>query len=143
MTEMSLRAAQVSHLFPRHRRSPGQARQAFRGWAAGQGLGAAAVEAGELVVGELAANAVLAATGPGRRIEVRFALGDGTLRVEVSDAGDGAPAVRAPGSLDEHGRGMVLVDALAEDWGVRARHGVGKTVWAVFEVVGPDPLTPC
>ncbi len=100
MIEQSLRPASVTHRFPRNRRSPGQARRAFRGWAAAQGLGPTAIEAGELVLGELASNAVLAATGPGRRIEIQFALTGGTLRIEVSDAGDGTPVVRSPGPLD-------------------------------------------
>ncbi|RSO06130.1 ATP-binding protein [Streptomyces sp. WAC 06783] len=143
MIERSLRPASATHRFPRNRRSPSQARRAFRDWAAAQKLGPATVEAGELLLGELASNAVLAATGPGRRIEVRFALGDDTLRIEVSDAGDGTPIIRSPQPLDEHGRGMVLVDALADDWGVTGRPGPGKTVWGALKVNGPDPLTSC
>ncbi|MFD7667952.1 ATP-binding protein [Streptomyces sp. NPDC059788] len=113
----------------------------FRDWAVSLGLGPTVVETGELILGELAANAVLASTGPGRYIELRFAPADGALRIEVSDAGDGSPVVRQPKPLDEHGRGMVLVGALADKWGVVLRSGPGKTVWVVLELSGPDPLT--
>lgn len=107
MIERSLRPASVTHRFSRNRRSPSQARRAFRDWAAAQKLGPATVEAGELLLGELASNAVLAATGPGRRIEVRFALGDDTLRIEVSDAGDGTPIIRSPQPLDADRKSVV------------------------------------
>ncbi|MGX4689291.1 hypothetical protein [Streptomyces sp. JNUCC 63] len=40
------------------------------------------------------------------------------------------PARVAPGPDEDGGRGPVLVDALAVDWGVRDRLGPGKTVWA-------------
>ncbi|MEV5592566.1 ATP-binding protein [Streptomyces sp. NPDC052496] len=143
MTESLLPPASVTHHFSRNRRSPRLARAAFRAWAAVQNLAPATAETGELVIGELAANAVLAATGPGRRIEIRFSLVDGALRIEVSDAGDGTPVVRSPKVLDEHGRGMVLVDVLADGWGVAGRPGPGKTVWAVLKLSGPDPLTGC
>ncbi|WP_030667818.1 ATP-binding protein [Streptomyces rimosus] len=141
MIERSLRPASVTHRFPRHRQSPGRAREAFRKWAAAQDLKPTIVESGELVVGELASNAVLAATGPGRRIEIHFALISDTLRIEVSDAGDGTPVVRSPEPLDEHGRGMVVVEALADAWGVVDRAGPGKTVWGALKLSGPDPLT--
>ncbi|GCD45754.1 ATP-binding protein [Streptomyces paromomycinus] len=144
MNEMSLlRPARVTHRLPRNRRSPGRARAAFRKWAAAQTLGPATVETGELILGELTANAVLAATGPGRRIEVRLTLDAAVLRIEVSDAGDGTPIIRSPRPLDEHGRGMAIVDALADEWGVTLRPGPGKTVWAALKVSGPDPLTAC
>ncbi|WP_327352481.1 ATP-binding protein [Streptomyces sp. NBC_01304] len=90
------------------------------------------------VIAELAANAVTHGHVPGRDFELRLVL-DGVrqrLRVEVSDArADRDPALRRRADDAEGGRGLQLVDALAEDWGVRDR-GVGKTVWA--EVKGPD-----
>lgn len=88
----------------------------------------------ELVVGELAANAVLHGRVPGRDFEVRLGYDGLRVRVEVSDArGDRLPleAVVDPWSA-EGGRGLVLVRALAREWGVapRERGGPGKTVWA-------------
>lgn len=37
---------------------------------------------------------------------------------------------------DEHGRGLIVVDALSRTWGVRERV-VGKTVWAEIPLAGP------
>ncbi|MFC9386248.1 ATP-binding protein [Streptomyces venezuelae] len=93
------------------------------------GLGAEAVE---LVVAELAGNAASHGRVPGRDFEVRMWLGDGHVRVEVSDA----RAERLPSPVrnpDEGGYGLMLVAALATAWGVRDRC-VGKTVWATVPV---------
>jgi hypothetical protein len=35
-----------------------------------------------------------------------------------------------PAADEDHGRGLLLVDALAARWGVTDRVGPGKTVWA-------------
>ncbi|MFD3626163.1 ATP-binding protein [Streptomyces sp. NPDC058698] len=53
--------------------------------------------------------------------------------VEVSDArGERLPEVRDAGSEEDGGRGLLLVAALAEEWGTVPRPGApGKTVWAV------------
>lgn len=50
----------------------------------------------------------------------------------VTDHGAGLPVVRDLSPLDEGGRGMMLVEVLAADWGVRTDHGTSKSVW--FEV---------
>ncbi|MFF1815582.1 ATP-binding protein [Streptomyces sp. NPDC058251] len=56
------------------------------------------------------------------------------LRVEVRDFVGRRPRPRVPIADDgTHGRGLVLVQSLADAWGVRA-HGVGKAVW--FELDG-------
>ncbi len=56
------------------------------------------------------------------------------LRVEVRDFVGRRPRLRVPNADDgTHGRGLVLVQSLADAWGVRA-HGVGKAVW--FELDG-------
>jgi anti-sigma regulatory factor (Ser/Thr protein kinase) len=88
-----------------------------------------------LVVGELAANAVQHGRVPGRDFGLRLVLDPaaGMLRVEVADAASTKrlPAV-APSSFPEgeSGRGLLLVDVLAERWGSTPRSPVGKTVWA-------------
>ncbi|WP_415953950.1 ATP-binding protein [Streptomyces sp. KLOTTS4A1] len=89
-----------------------------------------------VVVGELAANAVTHGRVPGRDFEVRLEMdGGGRLRVEVSDTGSGRPHARPDAPLAERGRGLRLVGALADEWGVRERvGGVGKTVWATVSV---------
>lgn len=89
------------------------------------------------VLAELAANAVLHGRVPGRDFELALDLPQpGTLLIEVSDTrGEVRPPTVAPappGPEEESGRGLVLVSALAKDWGVRPRTPAapGKTVWA-------------
>ncbi|MEU2053390.1 ATP-binding protein [Streptomyces bungoensis] len=89
----------------------------------------------ELIVAELAANAVTHGRVPGRDAELRLCRQDGEngVRIEVSDTrGERLPVVRDAGSEEDGGRGLVLVGALAKEWGVTDRPGApGKTVWAV------------
>jgi anti-sigma regulatory factor (Ser/Thr protein kinase) len=81
-----------------------------------------------LVVGELAANAVTHGMVPGRGALLRLTRTAGRLLVEVSDT----RGERLPDDAVE-GRGLLLVAALAEKWGVTAREGApGKTVWAAL-----------
>ncbi|MFE0351313.1 ATP-binding protein [Streptomyces griseoluteus] len=54
----------------------------------------------------------------------------------------------APDPDAESGRGLLLVTALADEWGVTdRRHGPGKTVWAAVKVpqasAGGVRLSPC
>lgn len=77
-----------------------------------------------LVVAELAANAVLHGQVAGRDFELRLDYdGRGSVRVAVSDTrGDKAPPP-VPGAVDpwsaEGGRGLLVVAAVAEEWGSR------------------------
>ncbi|MEU0335824.1 ATP-binding protein [Streptomyces sp. NPDC006193] len=98
-----------------------------------------------LIAAELCANAVRHGRVPGRDFHVRLAAeADGTrLRVEVSDTrAERRPPVAVPTAPDadaESGRGLVLVTALADDWGVTdRRRGPGKTVWAVVGTTSGD-----
>ncbi|MEU1438700.1 ATP-binding protein [Streptomyces sp. NPDC005786] len=92
-----------------------------------------------VIVAELATNAVVHGSVPGRDFELRLTIGAAGLRIEVSDArGDRRPEAceREPGA--EAGRGLRLVEALAEKWGV-AERVVGKTVWAECRTGGFAP----
>ncbi|MFI2410798.1 ATP-binding protein [Streptomyces sp. NPDC018947] len=97
-----------------------------------------------LVVTELAANAEahVSATPTDGEPEIRLglALEPGRLMLSVSDPGDGAPVPTPSDDRDllEHGRGLRIVDALAEDWGWTPRTPTGKTVWATLST---RPLT--
>ncbi|MFF1452561.1 ATP-binding protein [Streptomyces sp. NPDC058274] len=82
-----------------------------------------------LCVSELATNALVHAVPPGRHFRV-FLRYDGTvLRVEVHDSGPGTP--RIADRADEGGRGLLLVAAFADRWGVDPRNP-GKAVWCEF-----------
>ncbi|QNP71393.1 SpoIIE family protein phosphatase [Streptomyces roseirectus] len=61
------------------------------------------------------------------------------LRVEVTDPSDDLPHKRRPGELASSGRGLVLLDLLADGWGVDPR-GEGKSIWfELFEGPRPGP----
>ncbi|WP_328489360.1 ATP-binding protein [Streptomyces zaomyceticus] len=91
-----------------------------------------------LLVAELAANAVTHGRVPGRDFELALTYTPGVrLRIDVSDTrGERRPASVATGPLDEGGRGLFLVDALASRWSVLDRVPVGKTVRAELDL-GP------
>ncbi|MFG2538895.1 ATP-binding protein [Streptomyces sp. NPDC048511] len=93
-----------------------------------------------LVVAELAANAVLHGRVPGRdfALLLRYDTGRGVIRIELSDTHPARPALAVPASDEDHGRGLILVDALATCWGFHDRVGPGKTVWAECAVF-PKP----
>ncbi|MEU8758898.1 ATP-binding protein [Streptomyces sp. NPDC048659] len=82
-------------------------------------------------VSELATNALRHGVPPGRGYRLHLYLErPGPLRIEVHDSGDGTPAVvRTPEG--ESGRGLLLVEALADRWGVGERDP-GKIVWCEF-----------
>ncbi|MFI8461311.1 ATP-binding protein [Kitasatospora sp. NPDC085464] len=88
----------------------------------------------ELLLGELVANAVQHSSAPpDRLVEVRFSVVRDLLRLEVHDAGAGRPSVRTAGTDEERGRGLFLVNELAERWGCCPRSGgIGKFVWALI-----------
>ncbi|MFC8505015.1 ATP-binding protein [Streptomyces sp. NPDC057411] len=96
--------------------------QQLRDW------GVAATDAAELVVAELASNAVTHGRVPGRDFELRLELGGDHVRIEVSDTRGEREPVPDP-HPDGSGYGLLLVAALSTAWGVKAR-SVGKTVWA-------------
>ncbi|WP_431980935.1 ATP-binding protein [Streptomyces qinglanensis] len=102
--------------------------------------GGEASDAAALLVAELAANAVTHGRVPGRDFEVTVKLVGRTLRIEVSDTRGElrppVPGVARPeaGPLAENGRGMLLVEALADRWDVLDRVPVGKTVVAELDL---------
>lgn len=96
----------------------------------GYAYGGEANETVTLVVAELAANAVRHGQVRGRSFRVRLVLGEDVVRVEVLDARAERLPVLAE-EPDEGGRGLMLVEALSEKWGVELRpDGVHKAVWA-------------
>ncbi|MEV6586427.1 ATP-binding protein [Streptomyces acidicola] len=104
------------------------------------------------VVAELAANAVTHGRVPGRDFELRLSLVTGSpvtgsLCIEVTDtrAERLTPApgdVRPAQPLDESGRGLLLVEALADRWEVLDRDPPGKTVRAEIDLARRRSLKP-
>lgn len=86
-----------------------------------------------LLTSELVTNAIQHSRGP---VVLEAAMApSGRLRVEISDA-DASAIQPGPAPLDsDHGRGLYLVDALADAWGAD-RATTGKRVW--FELTGPQ-----
>ncbi|MGI5480649.1 ATP-binding protein [Streptomyces lavendofoliae] len=92
----------------------------------------------ELVAAELLGNAVTHA-GPGP-VSVTATLDDGVLRIEVQDANGTSPSPRLPHGEDERGRGLFIVRALTDRFGVEP-HPAGKRVWAEITTgVGRRPF---
>jgi anti-sigma regulatory factor (Ser/Thr protein kinase) len=85
-----------------------------------------------LIVSELVTNAVHhAGAAPVVSIEL-----EGTkVRIEVFDNGPGRPVIGPVSTSATSGRGVALVDAVADRWGVEVAPE-GKTVWAEV-LVGP------
>ncbi|MFF3504461.1 PAS domain S-box protein [Streptomyces sp. NPDC003247] len=78
-----------------------------------------------LLLSETLTNAVQHAEGP---ISLRLHRTATALTVEVGDRSPRLPEPRPAAQDEESGRGLVLVGALADSWGVRPTDG-GKTTW--------------
>lgn len=130
VNEQSQLAVQRDQFYRRDRRSVSAARR-FARWSLVH-WGLAAWERADdvsLCVSELATNALLHGAPPGRGFLLRVRYDGDVLRVEVHDSGGGEPCVAD--EADEGGRGLFLVAALADKWGVGQRDP-GKVVWAEF-----------
>ena len=81
------------------------------------------------VVSELVTNAVRAGA---ELIDLHVQIDTTSTRIEVSDNAAGWPTMRHPSPVEATGRGLMLVDALAESWGVgeATAPAGGKQVWA-------------
>ncbi|WP_329334344.1 ATP-binding protein [Streptomyces sp. NBC_00663] len=125
-------------LYARDRRSIGVARDLTRVTLAEWGVTERSDDV-LLCVSELATNALLYGVPPNRCFQLRLTLAtDGVLRVEVHDSGPGEVRLPEPLLDAERGRGLRLVRALSDDWGVRERDP-GKVVWCEFRGVELPP----
>jgi anti-sigma regulatory factor (Ser/Thr protein kinase) len=113
--------------------SPSTARRVVQS-AIGDGALGAVLDEALLLVTELVTNAVVHA---GTDIELRVEVRGERLRVEVVDRTPGLLHVdsHAPSDHREGGRGLLLLDALATEWGTR-HFGWGKSVWFSLEASG-------
>jgi anti-sigma regulatory factor (Ser/Thr protein kinase) len=85
----------------------------------------------DLLTTELFTNAIVHTRSglPGGTVTVTIRITGDAVVVTVLDQGSpDAPLLAAAGALDEHGRGLRLVDVLADDWGTAPDHS-GRAVW--------------
>ncbi|HEV2372742.1 MAG TPA: ATP-binding protein [Streptosporangiaceae bacterium] len=94
-------------------------------------------EDAELCVSELVTNAI-ACVGQGQPITLSVASDHVRVLILVWDDAPGEPVLAERGQYAEDGRGLVLVDALAEQWGV-CPAGDGKATWALLAGHGASP----
>ena len=92
------------------------------GWGAPHSLDDAA-----LLVTELVAN-VVDHVGGEAVLALELELSDGWLRISVADGSAVRPVVRELSSDNPRGRGLRLVQAIADRWGAEDHRG-GKRVW--------------
>lgn len=85
----------------------------------------------ELAADELMTNVLVHTDGAGH-VSLRLTA-EGRIRIEVEDSSSALPHRREAGDWAVSGRGLLLVDRLADDWGVEPRGG-GKCVWCEFIV---------
>ncbi|MFI6640556.1 SpoIIE family protein phosphatase [Streptomyces sp. NPDC050504] len=103
-------------------------RQMLHDWA-----DAEQVDAAVLMVSEMATNVLVHTDGDALLLaEISPGPGPRRLRVEVADASDELPHKRRPGEMASSGRGLVLMEMLADAWGVDPR-GEGKSIWFELE----------
>lgn len=128
-----------------------RARRWLRARLAGWELDPLAADAAVLIT-EVMTNGVVHAQS---RLHVTAAVADGILEVGVSDHAATLPRPASPaatqsdtklssvGLLAEGGRGMLMIDSLADDWGVSELNG-GKQVWFSLTINGAWPYrTAC
>lgn len=93
------------------------------------GVAADLADAVAVMVSELATNSVRHAA---TEFTVSIDRYPHEIRVAVTDAGEEQPTLRSPGPTEHSGRGLRIVSALADDWGVTEMvDRPGKTVWFV------------
>jgi anti-sigma regulatory factor (Ser/Thr protein kinase) len=89
-----------------------------------------------LLTSELVTNAIRHAPGP---VLLAVACRHGRLVVSVSDTDPRPPQARRARARAIGGRGLALVDLLAERWGSRSLPGDGKAVWFALRPRRPPP----
>lgn len=123
---------------PAHATAVAEAREKVRGQVRSWGLSEELGRTAQLVVSEFFTNAVVHTESC--RVRCRLQVCGQRLRIEVCDegAGCGEVAPREAAAEDVNGRGLQLVQAVAETWGVLRSEGPasGRVVWAELTLPG-------
>lgn len=119
----------------------GRARRWARSRLAGSGIGddEPLAETLILLVSELVTNAVVHTGRPAVLRLLMSGRGDGgvgTVRLEVADTCACAPTPRCADRDETGGRGLALVEGLADRWGW-CHEGVGKRIWCELDRAAP------
>jgi anti-sigma regulatory factor (Ser/Thr protein kinase) len=115
-------------LLPAEKASAGEARRFVQG-VLRDIVGADDLEAVVLLTSEVVTNAVMHAGTP---VDLVVRTVEGCIQIESSDHGAQTPVVLDPASDERQGRGMKIVAALAQEWGVTPTMR-GKTVWFRYQ----------
>ncbi|MEU8630625.1 ATP-binding protein [Amycolatopsis sp. NPDC048633] len=132
MPQRTARAEQLTVFLPADVTAPARARHEVRSALLRFGLTERQFDDVLLATSELVTNAFEHGERP-QRLELSYA--GGLLKMRVHDTGSRLPELRAPSPAEARSRGLVLVQALSEDWGFERCPG-GKFVWAVFRIPG-------
>jgi anti-sigma regulatory factor (Ser/Thr protein kinase) len=100
-------------------------------------------EVAELLVSELATNAIRASVSSGQPV-VRLLLMSKSagLRISVWDSAPGRPQRTELPADGAGGRGLLLVETLSSDYGCYRSAGAGKVVWCVVQPTDTAPVPP-
>ena len=100
------------------------------------GIAEETVESSQLLTSELVSNAVLHGSGAIELVVTEVDANEGVIRVQVCNGGDGVPTMRRANRDELSGRGLRLIDEMAQGWG--SEHVDGQTlVW--FELQSRVP----
>lgn len=94
----------------------------------------------ELVAHELIANALVHTEGGATLAVALVTDPQRRIRLEIQDCSNDWPCRRTPAENSTSGRGLLLVNALTDRWGVEPL-GVGKSIWCEFLLPEQDPGT--
>jgi anti-sigma regulatory factor (Ser/Thr protein kinase) len=125
----------VSTIFPAVAPSASGARRFVVSALRREGVSSDRVDLAALLTSELVTNAFLHA-GTETRVTVRV---DHVIRIEVFDAGSGGVAMQSAAVDATRGRGLQIVDALADEWG-HDETADGAHVW--FELAREPAPAP-
>ncbi|MGW2425043.1 ATP-binding protein [Streptomyces sp. NPDC001709] len=125
--------------------SVAQARRLAHARLTGWSVCADTCDSAALVISELVTNAIVHTASS--RVVCELHDHDDTVRIAVRDEGcaPGEPHPSPQRPDEEHGRGLLLVDALCRAWGAQ-EHGLGLLVWAELarqSDVAHDTAGPC